>query len=135
MRSLEKDVSGKPYPRQHATTYLKQKENSVNYRNNSPSLIYAESMTHSIACLQIPNYPELRSDYAAAMMHSIACLQIPVIVASGPYTCGGFFKTQSAHICGLLTMIRNYQQQTVEYSFSHLFSELKAFHQKVFQYA
>jgi uncharacterized protein YozE (UPF0346 family) len=56
-------------------------------------------MTHSIACLQIPNYPELRSDYAAAMMHSIACLQIPVIVASGPYTCGGFFfKTQSAHL-------------------------------------
>ena len=101
------------------------KENSVNYCNYSPSLIYAESMTHSIVCLQIPNYPELRSDYAAAMVHSIACLQIPVIVASGPYTCDGFFKTQSAHLCGLLTMICNYQQQSVEYTFSHLFSELK----------
>jgi hypothetical protein len=49
-------------------------------------------MTHSIACLQIPNYPELGSDYAAAMMHSIASLQIPVIVASGPYTCGWIFQ-------------------------------------------
>jgi len=78
-----------------------------------------------MACLQIPNNPELGSDYAAAMVHSIACLQIPVIVASGPYTCDGFFKTQSAHLCGLLTMICNYQQQSVEYTFSHLFSELK----------
>jgi hypothetical protein len=92
-------------------------------------------MTHSIACLQIPNYPELRPGYAAAMMHSIACLQMPVIVASGPYTCGRFFKTQSAHLSGLLTMIHNYQQQTVEYSFSHLFSELMDFRQKVFKYA
>jgi hypothetical protein len=69
------------------------------------------------------------------MMHSIAYLQIPVLVASGPYTCRGFFKTQSAHLCGLLKMICIYQQQTVEYSFSHLFSELKDFHKKVFQYA
>jgi hypothetical protein len=87
-------------------------------------------MTHSIACLQIPNYPELRSDYAAAMMHSIACLQIPVIVASGPYTCGGFFfqNTISSSIFELLAMICDCQQQTVQCYFSHLFSELKGFH-------
>jgi hypothetical protein len=32
------------------------------------------------------------------MMNSFACLQIPVIVASGPYTCGVFFKTESGHM-------------------------------------
>ena len=74
----------------HATTYLKQKGATpvwVNYCNYSPPLIYGWVYDTFNFAFADPNY-------AAAMMHSIACLQIPVIVASGPYTCGGLFKTQ-----------------------------------------
>jgi hypothetical protein len=117
--------------KQYATTYLKQKENNhvwwttatITLHQSIPHLCWVHETFNCV--FTDPKLPRTTIQLGCSHDASICLFADSSHSRFWSIHLRWIFQNRIKVICGLLTMICNCQQQTVEYSFSHLFSELK----------